>query len=135
MATALLKAAIYPFAPTAVREMVKDVLVSSGKADPSKYHAEAPLTGDESRVAEVKNVEFPKLLDPVDDLPEDDRAPGEARLFSAESGYPVSRAIPGAMWRVRCTDCLAEFLAGGTNLRKAARGVWRVLCPGCERDE
>lgn len=40
-----------------------------------------------------------------------------------------------AMWRVRCADCLAEFLAGGTNLRKAARGVWRVLCPGCERDE
>ena len=36
---------------------------------PSKYRAEAPLTGDESRVAEVQDVPFPKLLDPVDDLP------------------------------------------------------------------
>lgn len=34
-----------------------------------KFHAEPPLTGDESRVAEVTEIEFPKLLDPVDDLP------------------------------------------------------------------
>jgi hypothetical protein len=27
------------------------------------------VTGDELRVAEVRDVEFPKLLDPVDDLP------------------------------------------------------------------
>ena len=27
------------------------------------------LTGDESRAAEVKDVDFPKLLDPVDDQP------------------------------------------------------------------
>lgn len=40
-----------------------------------------------------------------------------------------------AMWWVICTDCARQFTAGGTNLRKAARGVWRVLCPGCERDE
>jgi hypothetical protein len=39
------------------------------KSKPEKYHAESPLTGDESRVAEVKNVSFPQLLDPVDDLP------------------------------------------------------------------
>jgi hypothetical protein len=38
-------------------------------ADRLKYRAEEPLTGHESRVAEVKNIEFPKLLDPVDDLP------------------------------------------------------------------
>jgi hypothetical protein len=38
-------------------------------ADGNKYHQEAPLTGDESVVAEVKNVEWPKLLDMVDDLP------------------------------------------------------------------
>jgi hypothetical protein len=37
--------------------------------DGSKYREELPLTGDESRVAEVKDVEFPKLLDPIDDLP------------------------------------------------------------------
>jgi RNA polymerase sigma factor (sigma-70 family) len=39
------------------------------KSEADKYHAEVPLTGDESRVTEVKDVEFPKLLDPVDDLP------------------------------------------------------------------
>jgi hypothetical protein len=33
------------------------------------YRKEFPLTGDESRVAEVKEVAFPKLLDPIDDLP------------------------------------------------------------------
>jgi hypothetical protein len=49
--------------------MVVSTRSNEFKAEPSKYHAEAPLTGDESRVAEVKNVEFPKLLDPVDDLP------------------------------------------------------------------
>ncbi len=39
------------------------------KASPDKFRAESPLTGDESRVAEVKDISFPQLLDPVDDLP------------------------------------------------------------------
>jgi hypothetical protein len=39
------------------------------KANPNKFHEDAPLTGDESRVAEVRGVEFPELLTPVDDLP------------------------------------------------------------------
>jgi len=39
------------------------------KADGLEYRAEEPLTGHESRIAEVKDIEFPKLLDPVDDLP------------------------------------------------------------------
>jgi hypothetical protein len=38
-------------------------------ADGLKYRDEVPLTGHESRVTEVHDVEFPKLLDPVDDLP------------------------------------------------------------------
>jgi hypothetical protein len=38
-------------------------------SDGRKYRSEAPLTGHQSRVTEVKDVEFPKLLDPVDDLP------------------------------------------------------------------
>src|SRR5262249_54419840 len=38
-------------------------------ADGLKYRDEAPLTGHESRVAEAKNVEIPKLLAPVDELP------------------------------------------------------------------
>jgi hypothetical protein len=39
------------------------------KNDGLAYREESLLTGDESRVAEVRDVSFPKLLDPVDDLP------------------------------------------------------------------
>jgi hypothetical protein len=39
------------------------------KSEPDRFRPESPLTGDESRAAEVRDVEFPKLLDPVDDLP------------------------------------------------------------------
>jgi hypothetical protein len=38
-------------------------------ADGVKYRSEAPLTGHESRVADASNIDFPKLLDPIDDLP------------------------------------------------------------------
>lgn len=37
--------------------------------DGSNYQALPPLTGNESRVAEVKDAEWPELLDPVDDIP------------------------------------------------------------------
>lgn len=37
--------------------------------DGSKWHQEPPLTGDQSVVTEVRDVPFPQLLDPVDDLP------------------------------------------------------------------
>ena len=37
--------------------------------DGNAYREEATLTSNESRVAEVKNVAWPKLLDPIDDLP------------------------------------------------------------------
>lgn len=45
---------------TAARDFKKDGLV---------YRDMFPVTGDESRLAEVKDIEFPKLLDPIDDLP------------------------------------------------------------------
>lgn len=38
------------------------------RADGLKYRAVPPLTGHEAQVAEVHDVEFPQLLDPVDDL-------------------------------------------------------------------
>jgi hypothetical protein len=37
--------------------------------DGNTYREAAPLTGDDSRVAEVSGIEFPQLLNPVDDLP------------------------------------------------------------------
>lgn len=47
------------------------ISVKSGeyKAAPNDFREEPPLTGDQSRVREVTDVEFPKLLDPIDDLP------------------------------------------------------------------
>ncbi len=39
------------------------------RADNAQYREEPLLTGDESRAVEVRDVEFPRLLDPVDDLP------------------------------------------------------------------
>ncbi|MFP6611113.1 MAG: hypothetical protein VB835_02295, partial [Pirellulales bacterium] len=38
-------------------------------ANDSRFREELPLTGRGSRVSEVNNIEFPKVLDPVDDLP------------------------------------------------------------------
>lgn len=49
--------------------MVVSVKSGEFKLAPEKYHEERPLTGSGSRVAEVKDVPFPQLLDPVDDLP------------------------------------------------------------------
>lgn len=37
--------------------------------DGNTYREEKPLTGDESRVAEVSTATWPKLLDPIDDVP------------------------------------------------------------------
>jgi hypothetical protein len=37
--------------------------------DGNKYRSEAPLTGDESVVAEVSGVSWPSVLDPIDDVP------------------------------------------------------------------
>jgi hypothetical protein len=39
------------------------------KQDPGRYHEEPPLTGNDSRVVEVTDVDFPQLLSPIDDLP------------------------------------------------------------------
>jgi hypothetical protein len=44
------------------------------------YTEQPPLTGDESRVAEIKNVAWPTLLKPIDDLPPATMITGIARL-------------------------------------------------------
>jgi len=49
--------------------MVVSMKSGEYKQAPEKYREETPLTGNESRVVEVKDMAFPKLLDPVDDLP------------------------------------------------------------------
>jgi hypothetical protein len=49
--------------------LVVSTMAPDRKTDDRDYRAEPLLTGDESRVAEVRDVAFPRLLDPVDDLP------------------------------------------------------------------
>ena len=39
------------------------------RAAPARFRADPPLTGDESRVAEVSDVSFPQVPVPIDDLP------------------------------------------------------------------
>ena len=47
-----------------VSTRAKDLL-----ADGNEYRQDQPLTGNESVAAEVKNIDFPRLLDPIDDIP------------------------------------------------------------------
>jgi hypothetical protein len=58
--------------------------------DGNKYVESPPLTGNESRVAEVSGIEFPKVLDPVDDLP-----PASVVTFPT-AGAPV-KAVDGVL--------------------------------------
>lgn len=71
--------------------------------DGNKYRQEPPLTGDESVVAEVSDVAWPKLLDPVDDLPPataitQTRRAGDKLIVSGvshDNGEIVSVAVNG----------------------------------------
>jgi hypothetical protein len=47
-----------------VSTRAKDLL-----ADGNEYRQDQPLTGNESVAAEVKDIDFPRLLDPIDDIP------------------------------------------------------------------
>jgi hypothetical protein len=47
--------------------MIVSVKSPEYKASPDRFKSEPPLTGDESRVAEVDAIEFPTLLHPIDD--------------------------------------------------------------------
>src|SRR5262249_5092551 len=60
------------------------------RADGQNYREESLLTGDESRVAEVHDMEFPRLLDPVDDLPP---ATVITRVVSAPGGKVIVRGV------------------------------------------
>jgi hypothetical protein len=87
--------------------------------DGNSYRADPPLTGDLSRVAEVRDVSFPALLDPVADLPpttvitrirraEDGSlhvrgtSSGQAEVRAVRvNGRPASPVTPGfAEWEV-----------------------------------
>jgi hypothetical protein len=88
--------------------------------DGNTYREEALLTGDESRVAEVRDVEFPKLLDPVDDLP-----PATVITFT--------QRLPGGKLRVRGTTSdngvVKKVLVNGKEAKPLAGtfGEWEIV--------
>ncbi|MEK6234990.1 MAG: G8 domain-containing protein [Planctomycetales bacterium] len=76
-----------------VSARAKDLL-----SDGNQYRSDPPLTGDESRAAEVRDVDFPKLLDPVDDL-----APATVITFPPR-GVPVKLDAGTLIVRGTTTD-------------------------------
>ena len=81
--------------------------------DGSKYRSLPPLTGDESVVAEVSDVAWPKLLDPVDDLP-----PGTIVLSVKRNGDRIMvRGVShdnGKIREVTDNDKIAAMTASGS---------------------
>ncbi|HXD85451.1 MAG TPA: G8 domain-containing protein [Urbifossiella sp.] len=92
------------------------------KANPAKFHTEAPLTGDESRVAEVNDVSFPQLLEPVDDLP-------PATVITS-----VTRANGKVVVRGTCADngTVTKVQVNGETARSVAGNFaeWEVVLAG-----
>lgn len=90
-------------------------------SDGLDYRAEPPLTGDESRAAEVRDVPFPKLLDPVDDLPPT-TVITHIRRTSAGLQVRGTTADNGTVQRV---------VVNGTEARAAAPNflAWEVVLP------
>ena len=92
-------------------------------ATATSYRAEPPLTGDLSRVAEVRDVEFPTLLEPASDLP-------PATVITR-----VSRAADGSL-HVRGTTCsdgaLKAVRVNGQPARPVASDLseWEVVLTG-----
>lgn len=83
--------------------------------DGHDYHEKPPLTGNESRVAEVKDIAWPKLLDPVDDLP-----PVSVILSAVrENGKWIVRGIShdnGAIVSVQVNQVNARVVASSSGV-------------------
>jgi hypothetical protein len=85
------------------------------------YTSDAPLTGDESRVAKVTDVKFPELLHPVDDLPPATVITGLAR----HNGQVVVRGTAsdnGTVTKVTVNGQAAKALA-------ANFAEWEIALP------
>ncbi|MEX0586061.1 MAG: hypothetical protein WD176_05430, partial [Pirellulales bacterium] len=91
-------------------------IVSTHARDFSKgdasYRTEEPLTGEDSRVAEVRDVAFPTLLEPVDDMP-----PATAITFPPR-GIVAKRQGDTLVVRGTTTDNVRtkKVIVGGENI-------------------
>jgi hypothetical protein len=81
------------------------------KSDGLAYRSDEPLTGDESRVAEVKDVAFPHLLDPTDDLPPTTVITHVGRDAKGKLTVRGTAADNGAIKKVEVNGTAARALA------------------------
>lgn len=82
--------------------------------DGDTYREEPPLTGDESRVAEVRrDLVFPKLLDPVDDLPPTTVITHVRRLADGKVAVRGSTADNGTVKKVLVNDLEVQSRGSG----------------------
>ncbi len=80
-------------------------------ADGLRYREEPLLTGDESRMAEIENVDFPALLNPIDDLPPATVITHVARLDGNRLRVSGSTCDNGTIKSVRVNGQEARGLA------------------------
>jgi hypothetical protein len=97
-------------------------------ADGLVYRAEEPLTGHESRVSEVRDIEFPQLLDPVDDLPPTTVITHAQRSAANQIVVRGTTADNGTVKRV---------LVNGRPARPVAANFaeWEIILEGTARGE
>jgi len=99
------------------------------RADPERYKSDPPLTGDESRVAQVADVPFPNPLSPVDDLPPMTVITHVERI-GANSTKPSS---PKAAYRIRGTTSdngiVAKVVVNGIEAKATAVNFaeWEIV--------
>ena len=86
------------------------------KAHPEAYRSEPPLTGDESRVTEVANIDFPQPLTPLDDLPPatviTHVTPREGKLLvqgTCSDNGPVKQVLVNGQAATATSDNLATW--------------------------
>jgi hypothetical protein len=80
--------------------------------DGNHYREEPPLTGDASRVAEVNVALFPKVLDPVDDMPPATVITHVAKLGGGKLMVRGTASDNGAVKRVLVNSTQARALTG-----------------------
>jgi G8 domain len=91
------------------------------KAKPDEYRAETPLTGNESRVAEVTGVPFPAFPEFVDDLPP----------MTVVIGFDTTRRDGRLIVRGTCIDngTVKRVMVNGTQAKAVADNFaeWQVV--------
>ena len=91
------------------------------KADPERFHGVKDLTGDESRAAEVPGIEFPKVVDPVDDLPPTTVITHVRRMDKGKILVQGVSTDNGTITRV---------VVNGQAVKPGPQGEWEVVLPG-----